>query len=75
MFYDEFGALMMRQPLLGVGFTTYAPIALLPYMVCRPFRPVIFLVHPCWLPIIYCELRYSSSTAIVEMRYARCLVM
>jgi hypothetical protein len=24
---------MMRQPLLGVGFTTYAPLALLPYMV------------------------------------------
>jgi len=33
VFYDEFGALMMRQPLLGVGFTTYAPLALLPYMV------------------------------------------
>ena len=33
VFHDEFGALMMRQPLLGVGFTTYAPLALLPYMV------------------------------------------
>ena len=32
VFYDEFGALMMRQPLFGLGFTTYAPLALLPYM-------------------------------------------
>ena len=39
VFYDEFGALMMRQPLFGLGFTTYAPLALLPYMACPTSGP------------------------------------
>lgn len=33
MFYREFGSLMMRQPLIGFEFTTYAPLVLVPYVL------------------------------------------
>ena len=33
VFYDEFGRLMMDQPLIGFNFTTYAPAALVPYVL------------------------------------------
>lgn len=33
VFYDEFGRLMMDQPLIGFSFTTYAPAALVPYVL------------------------------------------
>ncbi|KAK9804797.1 hypothetical protein WJX72_005995 [[Myrmecia] bisecta] len=33
VFYSEFGQLMMRQPVIGLDFTTYAPIAIVPYML------------------------------------------
>ena len=33
VFYDEFGRLMMHQPVIGSDFTTYAPIFLVPYVV------------------------------------------
>lgn len=47
VFYDEFGALMMRQPLFGLGFTTYAPLALLPYMACPPRRSLCLVKKSC----------------------------
>lgn len=33
VFYQEFGSLMMRQPLIGFEFTTYAPLVLVPYII------------------------------------------
>ena len=33
VFYDQFGRLMMDQPVIGFAFTTYAPIALVPYVL------------------------------------------
>lgn len=33
VFYQEFGSLMMRQPLIGFEFTTYAPLVLVPYVI------------------------------------------
>ncbi|KAI3424225.1 hypothetical protein D9Q98_009581 [Chlorella vulgaris] len=33
VFYEEFGQLMMRQPLIGWQFTTFAPVLLVPYML------------------------------------------
>lgn len=33
VFYEEFGRLMMSQPVIGFSFTTYAPIALVPYVI------------------------------------------
>jgi hypothetical protein len=33
VFYQEFGVLMMHQPLIGWDFTTYLPIALVPYIL------------------------------------------
>ncbi|PSC73983.1 LMBR1 domain-containing 2-like protein A [Micractinium conductrix] len=33
VFYAEFGQLMMRQPLIGWQFTTFAPALLVPYML------------------------------------------
>lgn len=33
VFYNEFGRLMMHQPVIGSDFTTYAPIFLVPYVV------------------------------------------
>lgn len=47
VFYDEFGALMMRQPLFGLGFTTYAPIALLPYMARPPQNGLYWVMTSC----------------------------
>lgn len=44
MFYRIFGELMMRQPLIGWQFTTFAPAALLPYMlllVLGAFNPLV----------------------------------
>lgn len=38
MFYEEFGVLMMRQPLIGWDFTTYLPAALVPYMLMLVFN-------------------------------------
>ena len=33
VFYREFGELMMRQPVIGFEFTTYAPLVLVPYVI------------------------------------------
>eukprot|EP00887_Chlorella_sp_A99_P006959 scaffold2.g6959.t1 len=33
VFYDVFGRLMMKQPLIGLQFTTFAPALLVPYML------------------------------------------
>ncbi|KAL4424193.1 hypothetical protein ABPG75_001494 [Micractinium tetrahymenae] len=33
VFYQQFGQLMMRQPLIGWQFTTFAPALLVPYML------------------------------------------
>ena len=33
VFYHEFGELMMRQPVIGFEFTTYAPLVLVPYVI------------------------------------------
>lgn len=38
VFYQEFGSLMMRQPLIGFEFTTYAPIVLVPYIILLVFN-------------------------------------
>ncbi|EIE18799.1 hypothetical protein COCSUDRAFT_45246 [Coccomyxa subellipsoidea C-169] len=38
VFYEEFGVLMMRQPLIGWDFTTYLPAALVPYMLMLVFN-------------------------------------
>ena len=54
VFYDEFGALMMRQPLFGLGFTTYAPIALLPYMARLRARPHAWCSSHAVLPTDSC---------------------
>ncbi|KAL3146885.1 hypothetical protein ABBQ38_014857 [Trebouxia sp. C0009 RCD-2024] len=37
-FYAEFGELMMRQPLIGLDFQSYLPIAILPYMLLLAFN-------------------------------------
>lgn len=37
VFYEEFGVLMMHQPLIGWDFTTYLPVALVPYMLMLVF--------------------------------------
>ena len=38
VFYEEFGVLMMHQPLIGWDFTTYLPAALVPYIVLLVFN-------------------------------------
>ncbi|CAL8470464.1 g10006 [Coccomyxa elongata] len=38
VFYQEFGVLMMHQPLIGWDFTTYLPVALVPYMLLLVFN-------------------------------------
>lgn len=38
VFYEEFGVLMMHQPLIGWDFTTYLPIALVPYILLLAFN-------------------------------------
>lgn len=38
VFYEEFGILMMHQPLIGWDFTTYLPVALVPYMLMLVFN-------------------------------------
>ena len=49
VFYEEFGVLMMHQPLIGWDFTTYLPVALLPYMVllmCNAFNRLALVCVP-----------------------------
>ena len=49
MFYEEFGVLMMHQPLIGWDFTTYLPAALLPYMgllMCNAFNRLAAVCVP-----------------------------
>lgn len=36
-FYAEFGELMMRQPVIGLDFQSYLPIAIVPYMLLLAF--------------------------------------
>ncbi|CAL5224711.1 g7442 [Coccomyxa viridis] len=46
VFYEEFGVLMMHQPLIGWDFTTYLPAALVPYillLLCNAFNRVASL--------------------------------
>ena len=38
VFYHEFGELMMRQPVIGFSFTTYAPLVLVPYVILLAFN-------------------------------------
>ena len=38
IFYEEFGVLMMHQPLIGWDFTTYLPAALVPYILLLVFN-------------------------------------
>ena len=38
VFYVEFGKLMMRQPVFGTEFATFAPIALVPYILLLVFN-------------------------------------
>lgn len=47
-FYAEFGELMMRQPLIGLDFQSYLPIAILPYMLLLAFN--VFNRSACTLP-------------------------
>ncbi len=37
-FYAEFGELMMRQPIIGLDFQSYLPIAIVPYMLLLVFN-------------------------------------
>ena len=37
-FYAEFGELMMRQPVIGLDFQSYLPIAIVPYMLLLAFN-------------------------------------
>ena len=37
-FYAEFGELMMRQPVIGLDFQSYLPIAIVPYMLLLVFN-------------------------------------
>ena len=47
-FYAEFGELMMRQPVIGLDFQSYLPIAILPYMLLLAFN--VFNRSACRLP-------------------------
>jgi hypothetical protein len=47
VFYQEFGVLMMRQPLIGWDFTTYLPVALVPYMLLLAFNVFNRLAQLC----------------------------
>ena len=35
MFYHEFGAIMMRAPVIGLEFTRYLPLALVPFVLLQ----------------------------------------
>ena len=33
VFYEEFGELMMEQPVIGLDFQTWLPVAIVPYIL------------------------------------------
>lgn len=35
VFYQEFGEIMMRAPVIGLEFTRYLPIALVPFVLLQ----------------------------------------
>ena len=47
-FYAEFGELMMRQPVIGLDFQSYLPIAIVPYMLLLAFN--VFNRYAAFLP-------------------------
>lgn len=46
-FYAEFGELMMRQPVIGLDFQSYLPIAIVPYMLLLAFNVFNRSAAPC----------------------------
>ncbi len=52
MFYHEFGAIMMRAPVIGLEFTRYLPLALVPFVLlqvccrCTACTAALSMVHP-----------------------------
>jgi len=52
VFYHEFGAIMMRAPVIGLEFTRYLPLALVPFVLlqvccrCTACTAALSMVHP-----------------------------
>ena len=38
VFYEEFGELMMEQPVIGLDFQTWLPVAIVPYILLLSFN-------------------------------------
>lgn len=38
VFYSQFGELMMRQPVIGLDFQSWMPLAIVPYMLMLVFN-------------------------------------
>ncbi len=38
VFYEQFGAIMMEQPVIGTSFTNFAPLLIIPYTALLVFN-------------------------------------
>ena len=60
VFYEEFGELMMEQPVIGLDFQTWLPVAIVPYILLLSFN-----LFNRWAELP------DASMGVVQMRRTR----